>query len=246
MGEAGPLSIAVVCEAPADQATACDLADRILSAEINWLTPALLNGCRRWCGLVEGQTFLKWAEVRGLARDRGIQAHGHFSGEPGAPDAYGARLALLLFTGADEPPQAVLLIRDTDGDGQRRLGLNQAREARRWSFGVTIGLAHPKRECWVLAGFEPANNTEDRRLRVVRRDLGFNPCERADRLTAKADTAKRSAKRVLQGLTGGDRSRERSCFQDTDLAVLERRGARTGLTDYLGELRERIVPLLRK
>jgi hypothetical protein len=75
--------------------------------------------------------------------------------------------------------------------------------------------------------------------------LGFNPCLRAQDLTAcKDDAATRSPKRVLDALTNGDRDRQRDCWIGTSLAVLESRGKDNGLKDYLGEVRDRLVPLI--
>ena len=108
-----------------------------------------------------------------------------------------------------------------------------------------IGAANPKREAWVLNGFEPETPVEDKSLAELRQDLGFHPCERAERLTAKKDTAKRSARRVLGVLTGASYEREQKCWKETPLVLLKRRGEKTGLHDYLVEV-EGLLPLLKQ
>ena len=108
-----------------------------------------------------------------------------------------------------------------------------------------IGVAHTKRECWVLAGFEPRDDEESNRLAELGNELGFDPRKKAEKLTAREPSAKRSAKRVLNALTGGDQDREAQCWKKTDLSILERQGKNTGLADYLNDLKQRLVPLFK-
>jgi hypothetical protein len=42
-----PLTFAVVCEARADQRTACALADRAICEAIDWIEPATIDHYRR-------------------------------------------------------------------------------------------------------------------------------------------------------------------------------------------------------
>jgi hypothetical protein len=238
-----PFVFAVVCEARADQETACALADRVFCAEVDWLGEEILDECRRWRGAIENSYFLTWSEVGELARQAGIRAHGHFGCEPAHHDARIARRALRLLMALELTLDGVLLIRDDDRDADRRAGLEQARRESEINVPVVISLAHTKRECWVLAGFDPCSDAETRELDGLRRELNFDPRLAADRLTAKHDHETRSAKRVLAALTKGDREREAECWLRCELRLLETRGASTGLADYLRELRERLVPL---
>jgi hypothetical protein len=98
-------------------------------------------------------------------------------------------------------------------------------------------------ECWILAGFEPRDDAERALLDRERRNLGFDPRSSGEQLTASESGARRDAKRVLAALTGGDRDREDACLEEPALAVLEQRGATTGLASYLREVEERLVPL---
>lgn len=243
MTQTGAYVLAVVCEADADRRTATGLADRVLCREVDWIEPEVLDGHRKWQGLLEGGSHLQWRQVKDHARARGLKAHGHFNGEPGAPDAFAARLALLLLATSGRPPDAAVLMRDTDGQQERKVGLEQARMDREWPFPVLIGCADPKRECWVLAGFEPRSPDEDAILAQLRQELGFDPRLQAEALSAKESGALRDAKRVLSLLVGGDRDREQSCWVECPLEALVERGRLNGLADYLDEVRTRLVPL---
>jgi hypothetical protein len=107
-----------------------------------------------------------------------------------------------------------------------------------------IGLAHCKREAWVLAGFVPKNEGETERIEQLRRELGFHPCDAAQRLTASHDDDKLSAKRVLGALTGEATDREACCWEESPLQTLRDRGEDTGLAAYIHQLEEVLVPLV--
>ncbi len=238
------LSLAVVCEGPADQRTGCDLADRVFCNELAWLEPELLRHCRQWRGFDTATPCVFWRELREIARSRGIRVpHGHFEGEPGKADAAAARRALRVLMAAEIPPQAVVLLRDADRDGRRRQGLEQARRDSQLDVPVVIGVANTMRECWVLAGFEPISDAEHDRLSALRRELGFDPREKSHLLKASHSDDKRCPKGSLRVLTEGNLDREASCWRDSDLEVLTRRGKGNGLADYLAEVKTRLVPL---
>jgi hypothetical protein len=239
-----PVKFAVVCEAEADFRTATKLAERVLIEKLSWLEE-VLETCPIWHGMDEGRPYLLWREVKGYADEFRIKAHGHFGEQPAEPDAHVARRALLVLKRfhRDRPPDGVLLIRDDDRQTERRFGLEQARDESEWRASIVIGLAHCKRESWVLAGFEP-DDEEGARLAAIRAELGFDPVTSAHELTAKHDYDKRSAKRVLAHLTNGDHERESRCWEQADLRGLEARGKQSGLTDYLSEVRDRLIPVL--
>ena len=239
MTPTGAYVLAVVCEADADRRTATGLADRVLCKEVEWIEPEILDGYRRWQGLMEGSSHLEWHQIKGYR----VKPHGSFNGEPGAPDAFAARKALLLLTISSRPPDAAVLVRDSDGQQDRRRGLEQALNFQGWPFPVLIGLADPKRECWILAGFEPRTEAEEANLALLRQELGFDPRLQSEALSAKKPGALRDAKRVLSLLVGGDFDREESCLAECPLEHLMERGRLNGLADYLKELRTRLVPL---
>jgi hypothetical protein len=238
----GAYSLVVVCEAVGDHRVASGLADRVLCGEVDWIDTESLDLHRRWQGLDAGSSHIEWRRVRSLAKQYGLKVWGKFSGESGAPDAKAARLVLQLLLATDNLPDAVLLIRDSDGDEERHIGLEQARSERHWPFPIAIGLAHVNRECWVLAGFEPQGEDEQRTLADLEKELGFDPRSRSHALRGKPGEP-RHAKLVLQRLVGNDKDREEACWTGCALETLKARGAETGLADYLDEVRSRIVPL---
>ena len=241
-----PLCLAVVCEARADFDLAATLVDRVLCDSIPWLAQhGSAEPVRTFWQAPSGQPFLRWREVPGLARERGVRAHGHFDGKPGAADAHAARLALLLLAQERQQPSAVVLLRDTDGDLARCQGMQQARidPQRVWPFPIVLGAAHTKRECWLLAGFEPETPDERQALQTVKAELGFDPCLAAEGLTAVDEGAKRSAKRVLSLLSGGEPERERRCYAESPLSNLHQRSSANGLRNFLAYLEKRLRPL---
>ena len=133
----------------------------------------------------------------------------------------------------------MVLVRDSDGQQERCRGLEQARAA--WAerdLPILIAFAHPERESWVIAGFEPQGPTETSALEGLRRDLGFDPRLEAHRLGGERD-----AKRVLATLTHGDPDRESACWVECGLDVLRDHGTLTGLASYLEEVRRLLVPV---
>lgn len=237
---------AVVYEAEADFQTATDLADRILLNAIDWLEKDTLSYQRAWIGLNNDGHPFAWKAIKGLSRKTGIRLHhGHFQGVPGLPDAAAARRAIGYLLHIQPHLDAILLIRDQDGDQARREGLEQARREHEGDAAIVIGLAVVERESWVICGFDPSTDRESERLEEIRQELGFDPRHRSSELTAsKDDRAKRSSKRVLRLLSEGDPYRESRCWCETALATLQERGTTNGLADFLGEVRGRLAPLI--
>jgi hypothetical protein len=243
--------ILVVCEAPADFRIASDLADRVVCETVEWIDEALLPDLRTWQTTGPGRPFVLWTELDRIARSHGLRLRprSRFAGELGAADAAAADKALQLavFLPKAERPDAVLLIRDSDDQGDRDRGIRQAsaREpGHSWPFAVAIGLAHPKREAWVLAGYEPQSADETARLNELRTELGHDPCAHSHRITARTPGSKRDIKRVLMHLTREDIEREPPCWQSTPLDLLRTRGHANGLAAYLADIETHIVPLL--
>lgn len=228
----------VICEAMADCQVACDLADRVLLEECDWIEHSFLQNYRLYVGLGDGEPFTPWRTVPELARKANIRVHGSFDGERAKMEAKAVRQAILL--AIRRSPSGVFLIRDTDGQVDKLQGFHQGRHEMR--LPVVVGLAHPNREAWVLAGFEPECQAEIDMLATLRRELGVDPTTNSHTLTAKGDQGKRHAKGVLRRLTNEKSEREQRCWQHTSLATLESRGARNGLANYLSELRERFAP----
>lgn len=237
-------AFAVVAEAAADQQIASDLSERVMVEEVDWIDEGNVGNFCCWQGLEASSSYLAWKSIAGAARARGIVKHGAFRQSPGVLDERRARLALRLFKALDERPDGVLLVRDTDGEAGRVESLERVREAGAWEFEVLLATPDPKRECWVLAGFDPLNDDEEAALRETRSFLGFDPRIHAERLTAKRDKGKRNAKKVLQRLMRPESEREESCWQQADLGVLKERGKGSRLTAFLEEVSTRLVPML--
>lgn len=239
------LRFAVVHEARADFQSSTELADRVLCESIDWLDDDIIVHQRNWTELAHNGYRLSWTGIPKLALEAGITPMGHFSGEPGLPDAAAARRAILFLRNEFPDLKAILLIRDRDDQPDRRGGLEQARGQDHTGIAIVVGLAVVERECWVLSGFEAQDEEESARLQEERTKLGFNPCERSHELTAcKDDQANRSPKRVLRHLSGGDWARERQCWQNTSLHLLRERGVENGLATYIQEIRDRLAPLI--
>jgi hypothetical protein len=175
-------SLVVVCEAPADFQTGADLSDRIICECVDWAEPELLSSLREWKGLSQDSQFIRWRRVDDEAEERGLRIHGHFDGKPGLPDAAAARRAIRLIHLAIPDAKAVLLLRDSDNDMERRKGIEQARQASKLPLTVIVGVAHAKREAWVLAGWDPRDEHERATLQDIRafmRSIRTTNCPRS-------------------------------------------------------------------
>lgn len=243
------------CEAAADFRTASGLLDRILRDEgPSWIADLLddhPDSVRTWHLDREGRAFFDVHAWRACAEHLSVRVpHGHFGGRPGGAGALMARTIFHIVRALNRRPneeaiEAVVLVWDMDDQlDARRGGLSIARaEARSWAtFEIVLGCVNPKREAWVLAGFDPLHDDERDRLEAARRELGFSPIEQAHRLDAKDEQAKLNAKRVLQALVGGDPDREARCWCETALETLRARGEASGLREYLDEVRQLVLP----
>jgi len=217
----------------------------VLLAGVDWLDDTLLDSQRSWLGEWPRGRRLTWKSIPKRARELGIRVRGHFAGEPGLPDAQAVRRAIAFVRFLINELDAIVLIRDTDDQKERRLGLEQARTTDTSGSPIVLGVAIPERESWVISGFEPKNDKEAEWLKSETRRLGWNPCIRSQDLSAaKDDTALRSPKRVLAVLTESDWKRQRDCWLSTDLDTLETRGRKNGLEKYLKEVRFHLLPLI--
>lgn len=241
----GVKQIAIVCESRQDADTAAVLADRLFLSHAEWIEKDSLPDYRAWRGATAEHSFLAWRNVRHEAERKGIRLTGAFPTDPRAasPDAHAARRALLVLEWDEQSPDGVLLMRDADAQPARRAGLEHARDHSPWAARVAVAVANPKREAWVLAAFEPQTADETSELVSLREELGFSPTERSHDLTASGELDKRSAKRVHRRLGLNEPRREAAALTDAPLPLLELRGKENGLSAYLSEVRERLVPL---
>jgi hypothetical protein len=217
------------------------LVDRLLQDSADWVTPELVESLRVWRGAEPHTQLSIWKQIPRLCDVHSVRIHGKFDGARGAPDARAARRALALFRKLGKP-DAIILVRDADKQLERLDGLRQARSDGRHGVDptrVALGLAIPEREAWHLLGFVPKNDEENQRLAQERQRLGFDPTREPHRLRGNA---KRNAKPVLDKLTDNDPERERQCLADLPLDGDDRCEG-CGLGSFLGELRERVIPV---
>lgn len=242
----------IIVESEADFRTASEIANRIFTEQIDWIEP-YLSGLLHWRGLQANTHFSCWKDVRRIQEEmenRGI----HLSRVRNIPGSDGASASKILQMvdklqrDKNRNIQAVVLIRDIDHQPERRSSLEQARQ--KYSAIVTvIGTADGKREAWILNGFVSANEIEESLLIELQKQLGFDPVLQAHRLRATTfdePVRIRNAKVVLDRLTKSDSERESQCWQNTALELLRDRGVHTGLTSYMNEVEERLVPILQQ
>lgn len=239
--------IGVACEDAGHFSAVTCLVDAALLAHHTWLVDGIIDSCRSWRGLDEGQRWYKYdprdaTDLRPVVLDGvRVKKHGRINGERLEPEAGMWRNVLMLFCRCDPRPDVVLLVRDMDGYSDRKQGMEQVRSGLPWPFVVAIAAPQPEIEAWHVAGFVPTNAKEHGALEGLRRALSFDPTFESHRLTSRPNEAPTDAKRVLQALCGGDRARQRSCIADR--LVLRQRGASNGATAFLDEV-ERVAPLL--
>jgi hypothetical protein len=243
----------VIAEAPADSELAIVLSERVLKEHApewlldNWESLQPLE----WVGLEDYSSFTAWKNLKSIFRRDFPQTRslGHVRGKPLTSDGVLARKVLVVSSLLKEQKltslKGVLFIRDMDSQKAERLAaMNLVREHFDTDLSMILACPDPKRESWVLHGFEPEDEEERHLLRKCIAELGFEPRTDSHRLRGKHGEL-RDGKRVLAFLTGGDFLREQRCYQDTSLDTLRQRGQESGLADFLEELEQRLVPLLK-
>lgn len=233
------LEVTVVAEARADFEMGFGLARRV-SSDLG--TGHELSSR----GLTAGESFTVWSRVCKLVSSEGRSearrprrfalSRGPFKG--GDAETAWKIAGLFALEGARSEGSTILLVRDTDNESERADGLRREVERLKQNgVPVLLALAHPKREAWVLHGFELRNRREEDSLTRQIAKLGFDPRLNSHRLTAEGRKGKLNAKQVLEDLVENDHDREAVCWQKTSLATLKDRGGRTGLADLLDQLR---------
>lgn len=178
---------------------------------------------------------------------------GHLDGQPAGPEASKWRRVFLSVL--QEKPEAILIARDTDGDLSKVQGLLQVVQQQREEnprLPVLVATPHQDAECWLVAGFTPMSPAEQERLQECRRDLGFDPTRKAERLTAHPNDSPRDAKRVLRRLLGLGRDSRALDPEELgqhherllgDLEGLRERGEGTCLVQFLIHIRQDLARL---
>jgi hypothetical protein len=248
----------VIVESSADAEIATKLAERVLVEKVSWLEHEQLQDFFRWSGLQEKTEYSCWKDIIHIIEDAKISGFhiprfiGHSKG--GAKKADGAAslkiLNLIRLLQKNRQIRAVLFIRDLDNQSERREGIEQARSEhidRQPKLEIIIGTANRMREAWVLNGFIPSDQKEQKTLEKIKMKLNFDPCEESHKLRSNSRQEPervRNPKVVLEELTGNDRLREQQCWEETSLEILQQRGSTTGLTAYLQEIEQRLIPII--
>ncbi len=235
-----------------------ELLDRVVAEKAGIANPRLSSWrdesrrgeCRVLRGLDNANTtgpqfWTEWKDLSSLARQR-------VHGKPGSTDPPELRKALAAIARLSEPPDLILLAKDSDGDEQHRAAMVRACESCSWADRIVLAVAHREAEAWIVAAFTPANREERRRLEEAKQELGFDPVERPHMLTSGRRGEMRDAKRVLALLVEGDRRASVSghhercvtCLTEAPLKDLERRGRDTGLPEFIADVEARVIPLL--
>lgn len=241
-----PEKLALVCEGPHDNAVAEALVERVLREEVEGYE-GNEEFLRVWCRRNGGPALL-WKGAKDRLRLIGSRVR-----RPGLPGDHGDGIAAaraVLVIEFDYGREAhVFLLRDCDGQPERRAALETAREQHP-DRSILIGFAVDRIEAWILAAFVPENQAEQAALASERANLGFDPTLRPHELTAREEGAKRDPKRVLKVLLA-QRGNHRETYAELMRTVAwehleqDQRGVPCGLLPFRGEIRERLVPCFR-
>ncbi len=249
MRDEAALWILVFAEDRLGVVLARDLSDRVVVERgPSWLADLWGNreireSQRRWSGLERSEDWTSWVEAKELGRQRRLSVHA--LGMKGyASVAYrAAHLAAIQ----EHTPGLVVFCIDTDGSATvREELLDGLRKARVESLRFVLAVAHQECESWVLAGFVPDSAHERRLVESLEAEHGFDPTAEPHRMTPKNLSDPHDAKRICQQVFADSSThrvpRAQSCWLDTPLAELERRGSATGLPEYLANMRDAILP----
>jgi hypothetical protein len=249
------IEVVVIVESKADAITATKLAERVLLEKIDWLEETEnLQYLFKWSGLDAGTEYSSWTDILDItnrAKERGISISNFLGqGNKGASRTDGAAALKILTLSRNlnhkenRKIAAILFIRDLDNQPERKQRIKQVRDDQsQLEIEIVIGVADKMREAWVLNGFVPLDDAEKRLLSQIKTKLSFDPCEKAHRLRDEPGES-RNLKLVVKQLTDGDMFREQQCWEETDLEILRSRGTKTGLTDYLAEIEQRLIPII--
>jgi hypothetical protein len=250
------IEFVVIVESSADARTATKLAERLFVDKIDWLEHETLQYHFQWSGLEAGTENSCWKNIDDITKRLSdkfkfptIRSNGKFKSDGQSAHKIMTLIRFLQHK-LNRDIKAVIFMRDLDNQPQRREHIEQARLeqiALQPKLAIIIGTPDRMREAWVLNGFIPSNKDEERILQEITTELTFNPCEESHRLRSNSLTEPdrlRNPKVVVEKLTGGRMEREQQCWEETDLEHLRKNGVHTGLTAYIDEIEERLIPII--
>ncbi|MEG4839552.1 hypothetical protein [Microcoleus sp. B9-D4] len=249
------IEFVVIVESSADARTATKLADRLLVDKVDWLEPEMLQHLFQWSGLEAGTENSCWKNIDDITKRFSdkfkfptIRSNGRFKSDGQSANKIMTLISFLQHK-QKRDIKAVIFMRDLDSQPERRKHIEQARleQINRPKLAIIIGTPDRMREAWVLNGFIPSNKDEEQILKEITTQLTFNPCEESHRLRSNSLTKPdriRNPKVVVEKLTGGRMEREQQCWEETSLELLRKNGVETGLTAYIYEIEERLIPII--
>jgi hypothetical protein len=242
------LRVLVVAEDVLGMTLARDLCDRVvIERGPTWLADlwhdvVTRDSQRQWSGLDASTGYVTWSGMKDLAQRLGLRTHGlGMSG--GAFEAYRTAHAAAMLT---PRPDVLVMCRDTDRTPSLRADmLSGVERARVEDVPMLLAVARPESEAWVIAGFEPSAAHEREARMTLAQTLGFDPVEEPHKMTANTGDA-RDAKRCCSVLLprGVHAPRGECCWRETSLDDLTRRGASTGLPEYIADVETTLLPRL--
>jgi hypothetical protein len=227
------------------------LCDRVIAERSGWLRD-------HWADEEQRRSFRVWDKLDASSPDDWTRrsdvkrlwpkrAHTLGMKAEGALAYKATKLAL------DHPGEAAALfvVHDSDGDPETAGNMREgARRAMRTPDQLTViaAVPHPEAEAWVAAGIVPETLHEQKRHEAERSRLGFDPIAAPHELSSGKSTDKRDAKGTCREILGGAfkdaPERWARCWEATALETLERNGRGAGLSEYVKEVEERVLPLL--
>jgi len=249
------IEFVVIVESSADARTATKLADRLFVEKVEWLEHETLQHHFQWSGLEAGTDNSCWKNIDDITKRLSdkfkfptIRSNGKFKTDGQSANKIMKLISFLQYK-QKRDIKAVIFMRDLDNQPERREHIEQARLEhidRQPKLAIIIGTPDRMREAWVLNGFIPSTQDEKQILKEITTQLTFNPCEESHRLrnSLTEPDRLRNPKVVVEKLTGGRMEREQQCWEETDLEHLRKNGVHTGLTAYIDEIEERLIPII--
>jgi len=247
------MNIGLVLEGPTDFRVITAYLDRLLVTEIDWIEKDNLPDYRQWTGCDDSHSYLSWKGVRDLHLKHLGRFQNRQWGYLDRPETdtwsgqFITALKALAVLKHLSQPEFFVLVWDTDGEKNRFKDLDSARSIfqRRFKLSekVLVGLPHHKIEAWILAGFEPQNETETQQLETERQRLHFCPVEKPHLLNAKEESGLRSAKRLVTALIASP-TREEQCLWESHLTLENSliQGENSGRQSFLQEIQTLLLP----
>lgn len=245
----------VIVEAKADFEIATKLAERVLEEKIDWITFDLLPHLFRWSGLLDNTEYSCWKDILEITerlcknfKFPRIRSMGKYKTDGQAVNKV-ITLINFLQHKQNRPIKAVIFMRDLDNQPDRKQHIEQVRSehsSRQYPLEIIIGTPDRNREAWVLNGFIASTADERQKLAEIKAKLRFDPCKESHRLgsTSNKDPDRiRNPKFVLAELTQ-NQGREKQCWEETELKYLREKGNHTGLSAYIEEIEQKLLPLL--